>query len=666
MHIKIIGLMFYAFLTIVPFGNNCQGQSLSDTLTKKLNTYEHSKDRINYLLALIESEVNNDKESANTYAQYIIGESKNEDLLLEHYKGKYWSIKLKLEGKYASEELEVFNKEMETAFYLLQQKNIDIFWQARVLALRAEILYFLENKDLALKLNQDAFQTLNRQDLNTQKQLQLLGDIYKVKGNIYFSIDLDSTNYYYDKALGAYQTDEIANNEHIIRVLKNKSIIAIYKKEYESLDSFYLAALGLCAPDDSIKRAGIYLEWGIALATYVSLHRNFDLIPNSNEKLYQALAIADTLNPSLDHEGLFYQLGANYQNLARNQQFLSDGFSFDVALDSTTFFYKKSIATAIQNNNKKQLDRVYKAIAQICGFISASRCDTMLFEIGEAYQDIYNSKEKINEEKNKIEQSLLQLQQQEKENRMRFLIIVLLMTLLLLGILSVVVFQRQKFKSIRKNLNSRLEALRAQMNPHFISNSLNAIDSLVVQKKNDRASDYIVDFSRLCRMILDSSKQPYITLKRELEILKHFLSLEQLRLPNRLHVKWDIDENLNLESYFVPPLIMQPFAENAIWHGILNKENRAPGLLTIGVKYSDPFIECTIEDDGVGRNKAKSIRDDSILEWQSWGMQITNERIEALHKIKNSKLEVTDLYGANGEGAGTKVIISLPLISNPV
>ena len=641
-------------------------QSLPDTLIRKLETFKHNKDRINYLLTIIEKDANTDKTLANTYVTYIVNESKKEELLLEYYKGKYWSIKFRLEGKYTSGELDIFNKEMETILHLLRQKNVDIFWHARVLALRAEILYFLEDKDLALKLNQDAFQILNTQDLNTQKQLQLLGDIYKVKGNIYFSTDLDSTNYYYDKALIAYQIDESTNNEHIIRILKNKSIIAIYKKEYGSLDSFYLEALNLCASDDSIKRAGIYLEWGIALATYVSLHRNFDLISRSNEKLYLALAITDLLNPNLDLEGLYYQLGANYQNLAQHQQFLSDNFPLDVALDSTTFFYKKSITAAIHNNNKRQLDTIYKAIAQICSFISISRCDTMLYEMGEAYLDINNNKERISEEKNEIEQILIQLQQQEKENRMRFFIIILLLSLLLLGILSAIIFQRQRFKSIRKNLNSKLEALRAQMNPHFISNSLNAIDSLVVQRKNDIASEYIVDFSRLCRMTLDSSRQPYITLKRELEILKHFLSLEQLRLPNRLHVKWDIDENLDLESYFIPPLIMQPFVENAIWHGILNKENRAPGLLSIGVRYKAPFIECMIEDDGVGRNKAKSIREDSILEWQSWGMQIANERIESLQKIKNSKLEIMDLYGQDGEGVGTKVIISLPLISNPI
>lgn len=228
-------------------------------------------------------------------------------------------------------------------------------------------------------------------------------------------------------------------------------------------------------------------------------------------------------------------------------------------------------------------------------------------------------------------------------------------------------FQKQRLKYLNKTVEIKLESLRAQMNPHFISNSINAIESLVNQGRNDEASEYLIDFSRLCRRVLDHSKDPNVSLREELDTLKCFLSLEELRLSEDFKYTISIDHQINPESIIVPAMIFQPFVENAIWHGIKNKEEPRRGIVKIEInKISEKQIECIIEDNGVGRVRAIEIQKTSVLRNKSWGTTITEQRISSLKELKNADLKIIDLYDENQEPKGTKVILSLPIIQKQV
>ena len=148
-----------------------------------------------------------------------------------------------------------------------------------------------------------------------------------------------------------------------------------------------------------------------------------------------------------------------------------------------------------------------------------------------------------------------------------------------------------------------MQALRAQMNPHFISNSLNAIEELIHDKQAQKAADYLIEFSRLCRMVLNHSRYEEITLQEEIESLKYILSLEQLRLPDKLKYAIEVDPELESSHIRIPAMLIQPYVENAIWHGIYPKEGIGQVKVIIR-KKSAQQLECIIEDDGVGRAKS--------------------------------------------------------------
>ncbi len=222
---------------------------------------------------------------------------------------------------------------------------------------------------------------------------------------------------------------------------------------------------------------------------------------------------------------------------------------------------------------------------------------------------------------------------------------------------------RQKTAELQQQtLVLEMQALRAQMNPHFIFNSLNAINKFILQNDKLQASEYLTKFSRLVRLILENSKETSISLESELESLNLYLELESLRFQNRFRYKISVPEDLLKSEVQVPPLIIQPFAENAIWHGLMHKPET--GQLDIEISSEKDQLFIRITDDGIGRQQSKLLESKSVVLHKSMGQQITLDRIALLGKgdEKKSSIRINDLTGADGKGAGTEVIIEMPLI----
>jgi LytS/YehU family sensor histidine kinase len=239
---------------------------------------------------------------------------------------------------------------------------------------------------------------------------------------------------------------------------------------------------------------------------------------------------------------------------------------------------------------------------------------------------------------------------------------VLFLILLAYFIFSSYKLRQQKYQADleKQSLETEQRMLRSQMNPHFIFNSMNSIQGYISGNDNFTAMTYLSKFAQLMRGILENSRQAMISLEEEINTLNLYIELEQLRFQNKFEFKLEVDPGLNPESSFIPPMLVQPFAENAIKHGLKNKDR--DGQLKIAFKKKDQLLECVIEDNGVGREKANSLNVTGNKDHQSLGMQVTRERLDGLKKEKNlnSDLSIMDLVNENGEALGTRVVVLFP------
>ncbi len=225
--------------------------------------------------------------------------------------------------------------------------------------------------------------------------------------------------------------------------------------------------------------------------------------------------------------------------------------------------------------------------------------------------------------------------------------------------------QKQQKDFERKVEISKIElkALRSQMNPHFVFNSLNSIQHYIFNSKSDEAVKYLNKFAKLMRVILNNSDKPTVAIEDDLEALKLYLELEQMRFEDKFDYKIEIDGNVDLDYDIMPPMLLQPYVENAILHGLTPKNEK--GLLTVKLRSEGNFIVCTIEDNGIGRKKAAEIkRTMPGSKHKSFGMKITEERLRILNEISMSRhsVVITDLYNNDGKGIGTKVELFVPIL----
>ncbi len=207
-----------------------------------------------------------------------------------------------------------------------------------------------------------------------------------------------------------------------------------------------------------------------------------------------------------------------------------------------------------------------------------------------------------------------------------------------------------------------MQALRAQMNPHFIFNSLNSINRFILQNNRTEASEYLTKFSKLVRMILQNSQHSLIPLEAELESLGLYLEMEALRFNHHFEYKINVPKDLDIEILQVPPLIIQPYVENAIWHGLMHKEEK--GHLNIDVSQENDHLYFKVSDDGIGRKKASEIAGRSTSKHKSMGLKITAHRIAMMQGSNGEEKPVliNDLVNPDGSAAGTRVEIKMPVI----
>jgi hypothetical protein len=223
---------------------------------------------------------------------------------------------------------------------------------------------------------------------------------------------------------------------------------------------------------------------------------------------------------------------------------------------------------------------------------------------------------------------------------------------------------KRRISEMNRKISEVTQAnLRQQMNPHFIFNTLNSIQYYMYQHDKLATNNYLTKFSSLMRKVLDNSQHTSVPISDELNALNLYLELESIRFKDKFEYKITIDDEIDPLMHKVPTMLIQPYVENSISHGLIPKEGK--GFVNIDLKLKDDYILCVIEDNGIGREAAKERNLKREGNHNSLGTQITKSRLDLVNELYGTSLQTiyTDLTNENGEPAGTRVEIHIPLIS---
>lgn len=332
----------------------------------------------------------------------------------------------------------------------------------------------------------------------------------------------------------------------------------------------------------------------------------------------EASAIADTLNNPKEQANAYLSLADLYEKNGRNNQALSA--------------YKKYSKAVIKTEELNQERLTEKS------------------EIIQKQQDIEQlSKDvSIGQREAKIHDQALFRQQ---------LIIYGLSVILLIVVVAAYFIYRSAQTSKTANQLLALKSLRSQMNPHFIFNALNSVNHFVAQQDERTANKFLSEFSQLMRLVLENSQEDFIPLYKEQEILTLYLKLEHYRFRDKFDYEISIDETISAETVEVPPMLIQPYIENAVWHGLRYKESK--GKLLLNISAENGFLIVEILDDGIGRKKSAALKTANQRKHTSTGLKNIQERLQIINKVYKTQYRV-DIEDLTAEG-GTRVRIYLPI-----
>lgn len=353
-----------------------------------------------------------------------------------------------------------------------------------------------------------------------------------------------------------------------------------------------------------------------------------------SDKEGKVIVPEDLFGKSKDLEGMantYKLLAEEYLKMGDSERALAYLKTFILIQDSIKFIRKKELDDALKLSN----------------------------QIGKNQQRI----ELLEKERNLSEKSIEILKQdkdlKEDELYTRNIIIgslIFLLTFMFIGVYYILKSSKEKR---RANQLLAIKSLRGQMNPHFIFNALNSVNHYISQNDERAANKYLSDFSKLMRSVMETSKHDLISLNEELEILKLYLQLEHARFKEKFDYTFNIDEHIDITEFELPPMIIQPFIENAIWHGLRYIDGK--GILTIDIKQNTEGLLVSIIDNGIGRKKSLEIKTKNQKLQNSTGMQNIENRISIMNELFKTtiKVDITDAFEQN-ENKGTKINLFIP------
>lgn len=245
----------------------------------------------------------------------------------------------------------------------------------------------------------------------------------------------------------------------------------------------------------------------------------------------------------------------------------------------------------------------------------------------------------------------------EKNNQVQKWIIGSLVVIALLLLYLAFMLRRNIKSQVVANNQLALKQLRTQMNPHFIFNALNSVNSFISSSDERAANRYLSDFSQLMRSVLENSEEDFIPMSKEIELLELYVKLEHFRFQDKFDYEIRVDPHIDVDSYVIPPMLLQPYVENAVWHGLRYKEDK--GLLEIDFKQSGrDAVVVTIKDNGIGRERSNAMKTDNQKKQKSKGMGNIKRRIAILNRMYKDKVDV-QVSDVQQDGSGTCVTLTI-------
>ena len=374
----------------------------------------------------------------------------------------------------------------------------------------------------------------------------------------------------------------------------------------------------------------------------------------SNMKLEETVNIAKTLNKQNKYnEALEILEGADFKiNKATSNKTL------ELKKEAAKISSEAYLKTGQEQKALKSYEGYVELLDQL--YLQKELEYTNVNELSKQLQDHQWRIDFLEKDKAIYDAELLMMAQESelKTEQLKFRnwsIILLLTMAFILGFALIMVYKRYKLQQ-KHNLFLDLKSLRTQMNPHFIFNALNSVNNFIAKNDELNANKYLVRFSKLMRSILDNSDQDFIPLAKEIELLELYLQLENMRFPDKFNFQFEVDKNVVVEGFEIPPMLIQPYIENAIWHGLRYKDGL--GLLKVHIGQQNEMLQVSVEDNGIGRKKSAELKTENQKNTQSRGLKNTQKRLEILAKIykQTIHLNIEDVE-ANGEGTRVELLI---------
>jgi len=583
-----------------------------------------------------------------------------------------------------------------------QKNKANILGQLGVLfliqgELDSSLLYNNNSVKILKSLYENKIDTSDTHLLNLSKALSSTAQVHIKKGNY---------NKGFQYNIEALKFRELANAppESIGKLTINIGGLYIYLKEYSNAEKYFLKALEIFeSVEDSAMIEIIYGNLGIvykntgnfedAIIFYQKSLKLNDLLGNTKLKATNLGNLA-TLYMGQDE----LQVAKSYYlDAMQLSSYINDKFTLAEMYQNLGLIYQKTNQIAQSKKYFFKCLELAKPEEMFSLIINAELALSELYAQSNDYKQAYHHRQRYHnaydsvnniDQKNKVAELQTQFETAEKEkeilllnnekalqdlvvekqknelSRQRMVMLLVTGVLLILIIIFYLIFNRYKLKKKnqqteleKKNIEVESRLLRSQMNPHFIFNSLNSIQNFILKNENKQAENYLIKFSKLIRNVLNLSREPFVLLHDDIQTLDLNLQLEKLRMKDQFNYSIDINPEIDSESTYIPPMILQPYVENAVKHGVANISFL--GKISIIIQKKDNQLLCIIEDNGVGRG-AKQTK--NVKDHKSLGTQLIAERFELIEKQGSGNIsqKIVDLKDKDGRGIGTRVELLIP------
>lgn len=591
---------------------------------------------------------NNLIDSASVYKK--ISAEKSMQFITESIK-KSRSVKENSEAFEVLGDVNMYWKQFDLAVsnYRISLKS----YQSNEVKLKLGVAYMMNNN---YQESVAIYKKLNENELSNYQKVEL----YEGLGDVYFKMNE------YKNSIAEYNQGLAIAQKHLIapKVTDLNSKIA---QTFDASGSttkakeFYSNSLNL-ASQQNLKRS---VEEKVKVADFNSSKRDYD-----DEIKLREEAIVDIrdieLDSIVDNESDYTIQKQNYK--IGNALFLQKNYVEAIP------YLEKSIAEAdkradlvVEKDAKRKLSEVYDATGNYAKAYETYKAyiasvEALYVKKNQEIAQATRFAKRISESQNRIlfleKDKVLSDQLTAEQNKSQEIVIYSLIGgLLLLLLTAYLMYKYIKQQKLANNLLA-LKSLRSQMNPHFIFNALNSVNSFIAKNDERTANKYLSDFSKLMRAVLENSEQDFITLQKEIELLDLYTKLEHFRFQDKFDYTITVDKSIDVERYQIPPMLLQPYIENAVWHGLRYKKEK--GALNISIaKISDNEITITIADNGIGREKSKALKTQNQRKQNSKGMGNIKKRVSILNEMYKDKVDVfIDDYQTEAD-PGTKVIVTL-------